>query len=109
MGGPSALVKLGELLVQQASDAYSFFGVNSSAVPGWYFLVQLSYRHNPCIPEFPILSIFFSRMIGWVYEMRRRELDISYIHGSYEVPFLVKGFSLLASAYDCIPYQHCHR
>ena len=25
------------------------------------------------------------RMIGWVYELRRRDLDISYIHGSYGV------------------------
>ena len=68
-GGPSALVKLGELLVQRASDAYSFSVLNFSAVPGWYS--SFCNCHIETIPEslnFQFLRLMFLRICPYLLQ-----------------------------------------
>lgn len=117
MGGPSALVKLGELLVQQASDAYSFcwceFLSCSRLV---FFFLQLSYRNNPWIPEFPIFETYVPEDMsiftpGWSDGYMKCAEEIWTFHTSTEAMRFLSWSraDLLASAYDGIPYQHCHQ
>lgn len=117
-GGPSALVKLGELLVQRASDAYSFFVVNFSAVPGWYS--SFCNCHIETIPEslnFQFLRLMFLRICPYLLQDDRMGIwNAQKRVGHFIHPRKLWGLALswsradlLASAYDGIPYQHCHQ